>query len=264
MKEVDFKIYKKLFEQKSVSKSAISASVLKSDTFKGLINSEILTVSKVGRGLKISVHKKDLFKRFFETNFPEDIEVKTKSDNVRKYRNSKHSKVATESVFMFRGFIDIKINNEIVDMDFFTRKFRLFSSTANSVVCDQICFVENLDTFLNAEKLLGKDLLFIHKYGRIGIDSLSVFKAKKVLVFVDYDFNGLDEYLRIKSVFNQAILFIPENYDDLFEKFSLNLKGNKAKMSERVSHSKDEMVIKIRENVTRNNRFLEQQYWKYD
>jgi hypothetical protein len=31
MKEVDFKIYKSLFENKSVSKSAISKSVLQSD-----------------------------------------------------------------------------------------------------------------------------------------------------------------------------------------------------------------------------------------
>jgi hypothetical protein len=81
---------------------------------------------------------------------------------------------------------------------------------------------------------------------------------------VDYDFNGLEEFLRIKEVFEFAQLYIPENYDDLFKKYSQSLKGNKAEMTNRIKQSSDSNVIKIRESIIRNNRFLEQQYWKYD
>ena len=82
---------------------------------------------------------------------------------------------------------------------------------------------------------------------------------KGILVFVDYDFNGLDEYLRIKEVFTNAELYLPTNYSELFEKHSASLKGNKAKMSNAVKNSKDSIVMKIREQVARTNRFLEQE-----
>ena len=85
-----------------------------------------------------------------------------------------------------------------------------------------------------------------------------------MLVFVDYDFNGLEEFLRIKEVFDFAQLYIPENYDELFNKYSQSLKGNKTEMTNRIKQSSDRNVIKIRESIIRNNRFLEQQYWKYD
>ena len=116
-----------------------------------------------------------------------------------------------------------------------------------------------LETFLNAEKLLGKEYLLAHKYGRIGTASISMIKAKEVLVFVDYDFNGLDEYLRIKKVFENTKLFVPSNYNELFQKHSASLKGNKAKMSKAVKTSDDSTVVNIREQVARSNRFLEQE-----
>ena len=135
----------------------------------------------------------------------------------------------------------------------------MFSVVPNSVIADSICFVENLESFLNAEKLLGEKYLFAHKYGRIGKESISMIKAKEVLVFVDYDFNGLDEYLRIKNVFKSAKLYVPSNYDELFNTQSATLKGNKAKMSNAVKVSKDSVVVEIREQVARTNRFLEQE-----
>ena len=101
--------------------------------------------------------------------------------------------------------------------------------------------------------------MYIHKYGRIGKESISKIRAKEVLVFVDFDFNGLDEYLRIKKVFTNAKLYLPSNYNELFDKHSASLKGNKAKMSNPVKNSKDSIVIQIREQVARTNRFLEQE-----
>jgi hypothetical protein len=259
MKEVDFKTYKLLFEAKSVSKSVIPKSVLQSEMFKNLLRAEILNSFKLGRGFKIEVSKENEFEKFFKTSFPEQHVSKSKSGNIKKFRNSKATKIDNNPIFLFRGFKSFQINKQLVNIEKYTRDFGLFSVIPDSITVDKICFVENLETFLNAEKLLDNDYLFVHKYGRIGRESISMIEATKVLVFVDYDFNGLDEYLRIKEVFKNAELYLPDNYNELFEKHSASLKGNKAKMSNSVKNSEDPLVIKIREQVARTNRFLEQE-----
>ncbi len=259
MNKTDFKTYQLLLENKIISKSAIPKTVLQSDGFKNLVNAEILQISKLGRGFKIEVCKEIEFEQFFNTYFPETNTSESKSGNIKKYRSSKASKVESSPVFLLRGFSSYQINDEKVDLEKYTSNFGLFSVIPNSVIAEKICFVENKETFLNAEKLLGKDYLFIHKYGRIGKESIVMMKAKEVLVFVDYDFNGLDEYLRVKSVFENAKLYVPSNYDELLVKYSNSLKNNKAKMSEAVKLSNEEIVIKVREQVTRTNKFLEQE-----
>lgn len=259
MKEVDFNTYKSLLENKSVSKSAIPKTVLQSQTFQNLLEAEILTQSKFGRGLKIDVSKETEYQNFVNSYFPDQNASRSKSGNIKKYRNSKATKIDSNPIFFLRGFSTFQINRQAVDLAIQTREFGLFSVIPNSIIADKICFVENLETFLNAEKLLGKNFLFAHKYGRIGKESISMIEVKEVLVFVDYDFNGLDEYLRIKEVFENAKLYLPNNYNELFSKHSASLKGNKAKMSKAVRSSNDSIVIQIREQVARTNRFLEQE-----
>ena len=264
MNQTDFRTYKKLKEDSFLTEKAIPKTVLNSHHFKGLVSSLILEKTKSGRGFRYEVNKTNEFENFFKTHFPEDIEVKDKSDNVRKFRNSKVQKTASTPIFMLRGFETIRVNGNELNLESYTRKFQLFACNADKIEAKRICIVENLDTFLVAEKLLGKNFVFLHKYGRIGKESLSCLATNNLLVFVDYDFNGLEEFIRIKEVFDFAQLYIPENYDELFGKYSQSLKGNKAEMTNRIKQSSDSNVIKIRESIIRNNRFLEQQYWKYD
>ena len=193
MKEVDFKTYKQLFESKSVSKSAIPKSVLNSDIFQNLLRAEILESLKLGRGFKIKIVKESEFEKFFKTSFPEQNVSKSKSGNIKKYRNSKATKIDNNPIFLLRGFNSVQINNQLTDIKKQTLDFGLFSVIPNSIIADNICFVENLETFLNAERLLGNEYLYLHKYGRIGKESISKIRAQEVLVFVDFDFNGLDE-----------------------------------------------------------------------
>jgi len=261
MKEVDYKTYKNLLENNSVSFKKMPKSVFNSDIFKGLLNSYILEIVKAGRGRKITVIKESEFKEFFKNSFPEDNVSQTKSGNIKKYRDSKAtSKTEKFHIFFLRGFTEVKINSKKINLNYHTSNFGVFAISNVNIECNKVCFVENLETFMKAEKLLGNDYLFVHKYGRIGLNSLSFFKAKEYLVFVDYDFNGLDEYLRIKKVFNNAIFYLPNNYNDAFNTYSKKLKDNKAKMSNAVKHSKDEIVIKVREQVAKTNKFLEQEY----
>jgi len=261
MKEVEYKAYKKLLEHNSVSLKEIPKSVANSDIFKGLLNADILEIVKAGRGRKIIVIKENKFKDFFKNSFPEENVSETKSGNIKKYRDSKaSSKTERFHTFFLRGFKKILINKEVINLQHYTTNFGVFSVSNSTIECNKVCFVENLETFMKAEKLLGNEYLFVHKYGRIGLDSLSFFNAKEYLVFVDFDFNGLDEYLRIKKVFNNAIFYLPKKYDIAFNKYSKTLKGNKAKMSNAVKESKDKLVIKIREQVAKTNKFLEQEF----
>ncbi len=264
MNQTDFRTYKKLKKASFLTEKAVPKTVLNSSHFKGLVSSLILEKLKSGRGFRYEITKPTEFDTFFKTHFPEDIDVKNKSDNVRKFRNSKIQKTASTPIFMLRGFETIKINGSELNLWDYTKMFQLFACNADKIEAESICIVENLDTFLVAEKLLGKNFVFLHKYGRIGKESLSSLSTRQLLVFVDYDFNGLEEFLRIKEVFDFAKLYIPENYDELYGKYSQSLKGNKAEMTRRIKQSSDNNVVKIRESIIRNNRFLEQQYWKYD
>ena len=264
MNLTEYRTYKRLKEVSFLAENAVPKTVLSSPHFKGLIFSLILEKVKAGRGFRFEITKTTEFDIFFKTHFPEDIEVKDKSDNVRKFRNSKIQKTNSVPIFMLRGFETIKINGGELNLRDYTKMFQLFACNAEKIEAESICIVENLDTFLVAEKLLGRNFVFLHKYGRIGKESLCSLSTRKLLVFVDYDFNGLEEYLRIKEVFDFAQLYIPENYNELFSKFSQSLKGSKAEMTRRIKQSIDNSVVMIRESIIRNNRFLEQQYWKYD
>ncbi|WP_445762004.1 MULTISPECIES: hypothetical protein [Bacteroidota] len=264
MNQTDFRTYKKLKEDSFLTEKAIPKTVLSSTHFEGLVSSLIIEKTRSGRGFRYKINKPTEFDNFFRAYFPEDIEIKNKSDNVRKFRNSKIQKTVSTPIFMLRGFETIRINGNEVNLEDYTSKFQIFACNAERIEAKHICIVENLDTFLVAEKLLGKSFVFLHKYGRIGKESLNCLFTKHLLVFVDYDFNGLEEFLRIKEVFDFAQLHIPENYDELFSKYSQSLKGNKAEMTNRIKQSSDINVIRIRESIIRNNRFLEQQYWKYD
>jgi len=261
MKEIDFKTYNLLKEQKELSISKIPKSVFNSNIFQSLLSSNILLKDKKGKGFIVSINKdkKKQFDDFFIKNFPEDSFSKSKSSNIKKYRDSKASQIKNEPIFLVRGFKKALINNKELDVKHFTKTFGLFAIKNPIINADKVCFVENLDTFLKAEMVLGDDYIYFHKYGRIGKDSIRKINANEYFVFVDYDFNGLDEYLRIKSIYPNTNLFVPNNFNELYEKFSKTLKGNKAKMTIRVKNSQLPEVVKIRELVLKNNKFLEQE-----
>lgn len=264
MNQTDYRTYKKLKEDTFLTEKSVPRTLLQSPHFKGLISSLILEKRKSGRGFRFEISKPAEFESFFKTHFPEDIQVKDKSDNVRKFRNSKIQKTASIPIFMLRGFGNAKIDGNNLNLADYTSRFQLFACNAEKIEADSICIVENLDTFLVAERLLGQKFVFLHKYGRIGKESLSALSTNEMLVFVDYDFNGLEEFLRIKEVFGFAQLYIPADYDELFAKYSQSLRNNKAEMTNRIKQSSEINVTRIRESIIRNNRFLEQQYWKYD
>lgn len=258
MKEHDFKFYSEL-RCRSISVNEVPKSVKKSLHFQNLIASKTLDTQKSGRGSKIIIKNIQSFESFFSKHFSvEEIDAITKSSNIKKLRDSKARRTKSPYVFFIRGFKNIRLNGEDLELSKYTRSFGLFGVQQPTIQTDKICFVENLDSFLKAEKVFGNDFVYLHKYGRVGIESLSGISAKEILVFVDYDFNGLDEYLRIKSIYETATLFVPENYDELFEKFSKAFDGRQ-QQTVRVAQSQLKEIVQIRESILRANRFLEQE-----
>jgi len=263
MKEHDYKFYSEL-RDRSISLNDVPKSIKNSLYFQNLFASKTLDTEKSGRGSKIIIINISSFESFYLKHFSEDGSTDvTKFSNIKKLRNSKAKRTKSPAVFFIRGFRNIKLNGENLDLFYFTNSFGLFSVRQPTIVAEKISFVENLNSFLQAEKLFGNDFIYLHKYGRIGIDSLEKISGAEVLLFVDYDFKGLDEYLRIKSVYDHATFFIPENFDELFEKYSRVIDG-KQQQSERVTQSQLKEVIWIRELVSKANRILEQEILIHD
>jgi len=243
--------------------SQIANSVLSSDEFKNLLDSKIISVEKIGRGKTYKVVDDNAFVKFLNKRFPHvHYSEITKVSNVAKYRNSKAERTQNSNIVFFRANKKVEINNQIVDLEYFTSNFGLFSCNLENLKTDKLCFVENLDTFLIVEKLLTFDFVFIHTYGRVGKKLLNKISTNEMIVFSDYDYVGLNEYLTFKEKFENAIFYMPTNYDKLVAMYSKSLKTkNKQNQipSAKVVNSKDEIVIKIREQLFRTNQFLEQQ-----
>ncbi|MBK9733428.1 MAG: hypothetical protein IPO92_00090 [Saprospiraceae bacterium] len=113
-----------------------------------------------------------------------------------------------------------------------------------------------------AEKTISREYTFIHIYGRIGIENLKSIETNEILFCPDYDFVGLNEYLKMKSIYPNTKLFFPDNYDKLFKEFSKPLK--KEKWNGATAHntsvaSQEEIVSKVCKQLLETKYFLEQQ-----
>jgi hypothetical protein len=257
MKEVDFKYY---YEQKEgeISFSKIPKGITKSSAFKNLTDANILRVIKTGRGKTVRVINPPAYEKFLKAHFPEEVAGNSRAANISKLRNSKAVKRIGSNISFLRGVGKISVNNIEVDLADYTRLYGLFSAYNPDLIIDKICIIENLETFLNAEKVFHTSYTYLHKYGRIGSEFLKKMKVNEVLVFSDYDLIGLDEYLKVKEFFPGATLYVPDNFTLLFEKYSAPLR-EKQLASVRVKGSNEPMVIQIREMVLKSNRFLEQE-----
>ncbi|MFT3979254.1 MAG: DUF2220 family protein [Ferruginibacter sp.] len=258
MKQTDYKFYAEL-KLKAISLNRTPKAVKGSSIFKNLLGAGILDTEKSGRGTNVVIRKQSEYDNFLKMNFPAvDNLTSTKSNNIRQFKSSKARRTQELPMYFLRGFKPIEVADITVDLEYHTKTFGFFGLTIPSIKTENICFVENKNTFLNAENLLGQDWIYIHSYGRIGKENLKKIVCNKVLAFVDYDFNGLDEFLRIKNQFIEAELFIPDNFNELYNTYSTHMKG-KQKASKKVSESEIPQVVMLRNLVQKSNKFLEQE-----
>ncbi|TAG06641.1 MAG: hypothetical protein EAZ44_02015 [Cytophagia bacterium] len=261
----DYNFLQKLKTEK-ISCSVVPVTVKNSVYFQNLLSTNVILLEgNWKRGsIKLNENEKDYFNTFLKNNFPSEITQQIdRATNIKSLRNSKSRKTESNIIVFLRGNQQIKINGIEVDLALHTHNFGLFSTVLESLVCDKICFVENLYSFLNVEKLITDDYIFVHTYGRLGEKLLDKIQTNEVLVFSDYDFVGLNEYLKFKEKFTKTTFFVPENYHFLFQTYSRPLKDTQKetsqKPSERVQNSTDEVAIKIRNQIFETQHFLEQE-----
>ena len=261
----DYNFLQKLKTEK-INCSAIPETVKKANYFQNLLESKVIALEgNWKRGsIKLNENEQNYFDIFLKNNFPSEITQEIdRANNIKALRNSKGRSTESNVIVFLRGSQAIKINGKEVNLAFHTQNFGLFSSVLESLVCDKICFVENLYAFLNVEKVITENYVFVHTYGRLGEKLLDKIQTQEVLVFSDYDFVGLDEYLKFKDKFEKTTFFVPENYDFLFQTYSRPLKDTKKetwqKPTERVQNATDKVVIKIRNQVFQTQHFLEQE-----
>jgi hypothetical protein len=257
MREIDRTYYLGL-KQAAIAFSKLPVGMRDSTTFINLVKSGILIIAKNGRGKMVSISNHDSYLQFLDRYFPEDVIADSRAANIARLRNSKARAGTGSNISFLRGEKNVQVNNITVELSKYTNDFGLFSAYNPELSVDKICFIENLELFLSAEHVLGTDHVFIHKYGRVGKDFLARIKANDVLVCPDYDLVGLNEFLVIKAAFPQAALYLPENFDALFEKFSAPL-PIKQTASAVVKTTQDPVICKIRDKVLASNRFLEQE-----
>jgi len=263
MTETIFKYFQLLKTEKLLA-SQMPKALLENNDFQNMLDSGVLLKSSVGRGYvyELNEEKRKVFENWFAKKFPNaEIEITDRASSIAKFKDSKKSKEKSIIVFL-KGNKQVQLNNKTIDLQEYTHKFGFFACVLESLETKKLCFVENKESFLQSEKVISQEYVFIHSYGRIGRNLLEKIQSNEVLIFSDYDYIGLNEYLKCKSFFENISFFVPKNYDLLFEKYAKEItlnrkKGQKA--SRNVLASQDETVLRICQDLQTKQKFLEQE-----
>ena len=265
MNQTQAKFYFELLKKGEKQKSQIGKTIQASHKFKALERAGILTFEGRGRGECLVVTQPENYQKFLAKNFPqgdptgENAPQSAIESNARLRNSKKSTHTKTDHVIFLRGTTDAYVNGERVSLTEKTEKFGLFATKLDHLRVEKLCFIENKDTFLCAEKIIPKDYILFHPYGSTGEELVKKIEAKEILVFPDYDYVGLNTYLRFKEKHPQTRLYTTEDYDFLYANHSTPFDEKKKKPSELVLNSKDPVVIEIREQLEKNHKFLEQQ-----
>jgi hypothetical protein len=253
----------KLLVVETMPNSMIPMTVSDSADWENWLTSGFVEVERRGTSISYRVINREALRTIFYQKFPGEAENDGSAiDNVRAFGDSKARARVSQGVCFLRGWQSVSLNGYTVDLGEATRHFGLFAAVLSDLQADRICLVENLDSFLQAEKVLSTDWVLLHTYGRVGNEWLQKIRCQEMLVFSDYDFVGLDEFLRVRDAFPEAQFFMPEQYEALWVKYAklLNKRDDSGQIAtRRVRESNYPLVVAIREQLLRTGKFLEQQ-----
>ena len=257
--QIEYEFFNKLKLEKRLPKSLLGAVVKNSKLYKLLIQAQAIDFEKVGRGSNVFIKNQELFDKIYNQIIDNSIgEISSKSDAAKKFGSSKSvSNLKNNSFYFYRGNKNVVIDNENIDLNYYTDKFGFFGCSNKLIETPKLCWIENKDCFEMAEKIIGNDYVFVHKYGRLGKNDFTNWNVNEILFCPDYDFKGLEEYLVCKENFDNTMLYIPDNFEGKLLTSKMPIKGA---MQERLKRTTDKQVMKIRDFILKNSRFLEQQF----
>lgn len=259
-KETELRTFSRLAAGEQLAWGSVPKSVQNSNSLSELLATGVLTKVRRGAGRTLIAADLAALERFLDNRFPGRHSGVAGDGiaNVKRYRDSKGGKKESIGVVLLRGWQPILVNGAQVDLAYYTEHFSSFSVVKPQLKVQKLCLVENLDTFVIAERVLGRDWTFAHTYGRLGLKTLTGLAAEEILHFGDWDFTGLDEYLRLREQFPQTQLYLPENLEALWTTSSKPLKKG-AVITKRLKESEDTGVIRVLSLLGITNQFLEQQ-----
>jgi hypothetical protein len=262
-KERELQCWLRLLEARSIPRSQVPRSVQAGQAFAQLLGAGIIGWGRKGSGQALSLLEAEALRQYIARHFPEH-ETQSGGDafsNARRYRDSKGAAKASAQVMLLRGQGAIWLDGGAheIELGYPTDRFGCFAAVQPRLhTLRPCCIVENLDCFMRAEEVLGPGMVFIHPYGRLGKDSLPGLRAEALWHFGDYDFTGLNDYLNLKAQYPQAQLYVPEDLEALWRKFSKPLKAE-AVPSRQVQASRLPEVQRVMALLSATQRFLEQQ-----
>lgn len=259
MQEIEFRFYEKLKKLGFVSGSNVPKTIIKSKEFNSLTLSKIVIREKKGRGHIYIINKEDKFNDFYNKCFPNaNIKVVDEITSQLKFKNTKAVFTEKERVILIRGNNNIIVDDIEVDLKSTTQNYGFLGMLFKKLYASKVCYVENLQSFLMADKLLGDEYVYIHFYGRLPkVDILKRLSCEEYLHFGDYDFTGLNEYLRACELYNNCNIYIPNNFDEIFDKYS-KTREEKDVQHKNIKESTNPNVIRIKNKIEKGL-FLEQQ-----
>ncbi len=252
---------RRLLRDESTRRSAIPASLRRSEEYRRLLASEVLQEKRAGRGYEVIVVDTAVLSVYVQQRFPDGattIDAPTGISNSLRTGDSKSgARTDPRATYFLRGWSPVDIAGESFDLADFTQRLGGVGFSNQRLHCERVCLVENQDVFFRAHELLGQELTYIHPYGRAGEALFQLLEAKHYYHWPDYDFTGLSEFLRFRKTHPSVQLVLPEPLEALWSR--ARPRKRKDKLEETVRTSTHPEVVRVRELLVRNNTFLEQQ-----
>lgn len=258
-------VFNRLILEDYITNSSLG-NVKNNTVFNRLIASEIVVKEPKGAGHIWRVKKRGALivnkKHYFPNEISEiDSSKGNRHKNIRTNRNSKSNSRKSYRLCFLRSHNLFSLNGQNITLN----SDKPMGGQLDSLFVDKICFVENLENFMEDNIFINQGWTLIYVNGRIGEEILERIEANEVMHFGDLDYIGLDEYVRIKEVFSQANLYIPSNYFEDVEQYSIAIETKQKASNKLLEYAKnDSQVAKVLDYLHKNNAFLEQEGYSHE
>lgn len=252
-------LLKKFLKENQVRDSSIGKTLKKHKTFVALETALAIEKERKGPGWVWKMKKPEVINKYLSFECPNQNINEQKGErynNIQIARNSKTRKRASYRLIFTRGKCKYTLNDEV----FFDTSNDTVGRQLKSLQAQKICFVENLENFMENNELIQNGWVLIYVIGRIGSPILERVYSDEIMHFGDLDYEGLKEYARIKKLLPTATLYVPNNYFEGAHRAGAKITSKQIASDELLNLAiTDEKVKKVLNFLYENNMYLEQE-----
>ena len=235
----------------------------------------VLREERSGAGRHITLRDRVALEEWIRVHYPSGLtgmsgEVGHRAESVANYRDSKRAGSLAVSLVYLRGFgtTELRRRGAVLPLADMTRAYGVVGLAVDPrdtwEIAGTVAFVENLECFMNVERLIPQADSALYTAGRVGGRVLQWLAAQQDVRAIhagDYDPVGLDEYLKVRAAFgDRADLFVPDDFEALVAKYGQpELLMHSLPVYRRVRLHADERVRAVLDVLDRHGRGLEQE-----